>query len=100
MSERRHTPGPWYVSKSGTDRLIYADHQHAFDHAIVRNGGCDSETDANARLMAAAPELLAAVQAALPLVQLLAAKMNNPKNVADTTQAMFAVIENATGTAV
>ncbi len=57
----KHTPGPWHVSKSTMDRLIYADSEHAFDLAIVRDGGT-ADVDANARLIAAAPELLEAAQ--------------------------------------
>lgn len=41
-----HTPGPWHVGKAGMDRLVYADTEHAFDLAIVRNGGRDDETEA------------------------------------------------------
>lgn len=57
-----HTPGPWNVSKSSMDRLIYADSEHAFDLAIVRNGGSDANVEANARLIAAAPEMFAALK--------------------------------------
>ncbi len=57
-----HTPGPWHTGKSSLDRLIYADSEHAFDLAIVRNGGNDSEVDANANLIAASPEMLTALE--------------------------------------
>ena len=59
---KAHTPGPWHVSRSGIDRLVYADSEHAFDLAIVRSGGDDDEVNANARLIAAAPDLLAALK--------------------------------------
>jgi hypothetical protein len=59
-----HTPGPWHASKGGHDRLIYAESETAFDLAIVRGGGNDAETDANARLIAAAPDLRLACQRA------------------------------------
>lgn len=57
MSEK-HTPGPWNVGKASIDRLVYADSEPAFDLAIVRDGG-DNTVDANAKLIAAAPDLLA-----------------------------------------
>ena len=71
MSEAKHTPGPWNVGKTTMDRLIYADSEHAFDLAIVRNGGSDEETEANAALIAAAPDLLAACKTALDRFQAL-----------------------------
>ena len=55
-----HTPGPWKVgTKYATD--IYADRA---GHAIARtcNPQAEGESEANARLMAAAPELLLACQ--------------------------------------
>lgn len=52
----------------------------------------------DARLIAAAPELLEILEhRALPLVQLLAAKMNNPKQTADAIEAIFAIIAKAKG---
>ncbi len=57
-----HTPGPWHVGKAGMDRLIYADSEHAWDLAIVRNGGNDGETITNANLIAASPDLLVALR--------------------------------------
>ena len=56
----KHTPGPWKVgSKYPTD--IYADRA---GHAIAQtcNPQVDGECEANARLIAAAPELLLACQ--------------------------------------
>lgn len=90
--EVRHTPGPWTcgprgVSVYGPDNVRLA----ALDARLL------SQRQHNARLMAAAPDLLAALEAALPLVQLLAAKVNNPKQVADTTEAIFAALAKAKG---
>lgn len=72
-----HTPGPWNAGKAAgpagcQDRLIYADSEHAFDLAIVRNGGNDDETEANANLIAAAPELLQALRDSLESARLAA----------------------------
>lgn len=65
-----HTPGPWNVSKSSMARLIYADEEQAFDLAIVCNGGNDNQTDANANLIAAAPDMLAALQRCVSLLSI------------------------------
>lgn len=59
MSEHKHTPGPWkYVKSIG----VYAGDKWE----IVSFGSCSTEEGhANAQLIAAAPELLAALELAL-----------------------------------
>ena len=55
-----HTPGPWSVSKRATLRVIAHD-----DNTIASTGCTDNLRDqweANARLIAAAPDLLAALE--------------------------------------
>jgi hypothetical protein len=53
MSEE-HSPGPWMAIKSRKDVVVYAD-----SGRIVARTPCDYQLDeANARLIAAAPELL------------------------------------------
>lgn len=61
-----HTPGPYFVSKFGLDRVIHADESKgAFTIAIVRYGGHESKDQLNATalLFAAAPDMLAALEA-------------------------------------
>lgn len=61
--ETKHTPGPWKVSSYGTPHLkVFAnDGAHV---ASVNYGDVDMNTQAaNARLIAAAPELLEALSA-------------------------------------
>jgi hypothetical protein len=68
----QHTPGPWThqadstFSTLGDRRLVGA---NLISPGIVF-GGLGPETDANARLIAAAPELLAALKLAEPIVAL------------------------------
>jgi hypothetical protein len=59
MSEK-HTPGPWKVTGKGPYREIVA----AKDDAPIgyRTYGGDSEAQANAHLIATAPELLTALK--------------------------------------
>ena len=59
MSEQKHTPGPWkYVKSIG----VYAGDKWE----IVSFGSCSTEEGhANAQLIAAAPELLAALEVAV-----------------------------------
>lgn len=58
MSTSKHTPGPWRVCAACPSSVESADGVHT---ATIYSGGTAS-TDANARLIAAAPELLACVR--------------------------------------
>jgi len=66
--ESKHTPGPWRYSELGSEgAMIYPDYGDIRERgrAICRVDMRDTLTDfANARLIAAAPELLEAVEAA------------------------------------
>jgi hypothetical protein len=60
-----HTPGEWTTDRLDPEGIaIYADHRRI---ALV-NDEID-EVDANAKLIAAAPDLLAALKAALPYLE-------------------------------
>jgi hypothetical protein len=70
-NETKHTPGPWETARSHSGRNIYKQTQRDFDTKetrmlafLVRNEDYFpvEESDANARLIAAAPELLAALE--------------------------------------
>jgi hypothetical protein len=67
-----HTPGPWKVDAEGKDRYIVAQHETGeYTFALLRHGfgmsGSKQELEANARLIAAAPSLLAALEDLLDL---------------------------------
>jgi len=72
-----HTPGPWFMGQVGEDEYGFdscsigafdvsdrpvKDH---FEDSIAEVSGCNHDCAANARLIAAAPELLAACRLAL-----------------------------------
>ena len=58
-----HTPGPWTIQEQADGHLgIYQ------THALVATIRHKPEESANARLIAAAPDLLAALEACLPIV--------------------------------
>jgi len=68
MSESKHTPGPWHyedgpepIDQQMDTRSIHGPDNHGIPHAMVyddlKQGG---DIDANARLIAATPNLLAA----------------------------------------
>ena len=82
MSDTQHTPGPWRVNDT-----IY---RHSF-HIVDQEGAFVADTDrCNARLIAAAPELLAALQA-------VADYWAGGDVPADIDAAMRAAIAKATG---
>ena len=79
MSNAKHTQGPWRVG--GTEqRVIFADNGDVV--ARIACYGEQSETPeadkANARLIAAAPELLAALQWAVGFIDTYASKASGP----------------------
>jgi hypothetical protein len=66
MSNTKHTPGPWSKSLSKTRFNIHAPSFLRLATAWIRpEGGSLDEIEANARLIAAAPELLEALEAVL-----------------------------------
>ncbi|WP_288254055.1 hypothetical protein [uncultured Hydrogenophaga sp.] len=64
----QHTPGPWFVSKKNPLRVIESGPRALTLASAGTTGrgvtldGAQCEAEANARLIAAAPELLAALQ--------------------------------------
>lgn len=97
MSE--HTPGPWQVWYGGLDGDTYF--TIGSKYGDVSGVVCDyavpsprpsAEVRANARLIAAAPDLLAACQAALPYVEQM--PWPAPERVVD---AVRAAVAKATG---
>ena len=69
MTEAKHTPGPWVVGNRYTATGVYTTNGGlvANTHGAQRNFRRDEhiiEQDANARLIAAAPDMLEALRAA------------------------------------
>jgi hypothetical protein len=67
MTDTQHTPGPWVVYRGVQHQGEFIIHKDATDIAVTRlaNGDCN----ANARLIAAAPELLEVLGDILPWLQ-------------------------------
>lgn len=75
MTRAKHTPGPW-AFVAGVDGDLWVEGPDPAANVICdivgREGeGTGAEDEANARLIAAAPELLAACQAALSVGEAL-----------------------------
>lgn len=60
--EVKHTPGPWVVTRGGQSEPFSIE---ASTRTVALVKSCRNEADANARLIAAAPDLLAACEAML-----------------------------------
>lgn len=65
MTISKHTPGPWMACNAGTlwDYFVWSDAADKSVCNIDYSEQSAAEVEANARLIAAAPELLAALQA-------------------------------------
>jgi hypothetical protein len=106
MSEIQHLPGPWFVAET--------DDNEDYPETVIR--GMDGAAgvavaidfakmpgvrEANARLISAAPELLAAAQIALTYIEAVCFNTPNPKkrnNYADAASQIRAAIAKATET--
>lgn len=66
MSEVEHTPGPWVAKGIGGPNLCVTDgdSRYVVDRFVLGSRATE-EHEANARLIAAAPDLLAALQAVM-----------------------------------
>jgi hypothetical protein len=69
-TEAKHTPGPWAVhpSKARVDAFVGGAPLPVCELLWPTDQRSEAETEANARLIAAAPELLAACKAMLVLL--------------------------------
>lgn len=65
MADVKHTPGPWEIFRPDDSGFLGIDGNGGKDSVVIYDdyGGIKSEADA--RLIAAAPDLLAACEAAL-----------------------------------
>lgn len=91
----KHTPGPWVVVRAGNSTLIRSDSQRGYFAKI--EGACagahGAEGEANARLIAAAPDLLEALKKALPLLE----EHIRGRSVTEAIEAAEAAIAKAEG---
>lgn len=93
MSENKHTPGPWHVDAH--TNVMATGGMVAFPGIAA---GFDQA--ANARVIAAAPDLLAACELGIRYLEAVCFNTRNPKqrkNYADAASLMRAAIAKATG---
>jgi hypothetical protein len=69
VESTRHTPGPWLREKrSATDAILAGEHVTVIAEVYGRSSGHNETCIANARLIAAAPDLLEACRGARPYI--------------------------------
>lgn len=102
----KHTPGPWKATRRYPNAFqVFADNVHIceIDHWGVRQTDLTSdlkpegEPEANARLIAAAPELLEGCKAMLPLVDGLWRQLGESEECARAVESARAAITKAMG---
>jgi hypothetical protein len=99
MSEQTHTPGPWFTSQPHGTIYIEARLQGSTLQEVAACGPTETEgqREANARLIAAAPELLAALQYALDALAHCAADQGFSTMQSKAAQMANAAIRKAGG---
>jgi hypothetical protein len=95
-----HTPGPWNMVEASGGWLIGPRETDGPDYVgdvhRLAKGRSDEESEANARLIATAPELLRALRDALPFINCRECELHNPY-VEDIRDAARAAIAKARG---
>lgn len=94
-----HTPGPWRTTTAYDDPAVID-----YDGRIIAMAVMDEDDPqeletivANARLLAAAPELLAACREAVSAITYLLSNDDDDPNYADTLNTLAAAISKAEG---
>jgi len=90
MSKAKHTKGPWVAVELPT---VFAVKSSDGNIASIQRGSNPDQKQANARLIAAAPDLLDALQRLVPVNDIKAA----PEAYAQEWHEALAVIDKATG---
>lgn len=87
----KHTPGPWHIDDASYGQIVCS---RTSDVAVVRNTG-GLPHHGNARLIAAAPELLEALRDALAAMEHMGDVMNGMDIVTDEDEAHFPAFAKA-----
>lgn len=75
----KHTPGPWSTGEGKAHIVIYAPDGYAVADAMTYHGKRQADTEANARLIAAAPDLLAVLRTAVKNLEFAVHALQAPK---------------------
>jgi hypothetical protein len=92
----QHTPGPWHVGVRQAEKIVYDSTGWAVANATVYHGENDIEqVNANARLIAAAPDLLDALQR-IAAGEVMTGNFNHAETVHEYQKLARAAIAKAT----
>lgn len=96
MTKAQHTPGPWKAVGENQDIIVPADAQPPYTDRIagiyIYYSERKGEGEANARLIAAAPELLESLESIICITDLREHNKNRPGG-------LFELLRDAAGTA-
>lgn len=83
MTKTAHTPGPWEAEpmEDGCSVAYRINDAHGYEIGVTSGRDGESEEAANARLIAAAPDMLAALKECLPLFDMVTALDDHGSNV-------------------
>ena len=84
MDKPGYTPGPWKATRSNPAEgydcwWITANHRNNFEKDLATVAGGASTSEANARLIAAAPEMFEALRALIDAIDTGNLEMNSPE---------------------
>jgi hypothetical protein len=98
--QTKHTPGPWYVANGKDDRYIRHEYSDLCvariedgGHAVLRNQIPQPQQSANARLIAAAPALYAALKRAVATMEMMHGSNAEPSDLTAINIARAAIDE-------
>jgi hypothetical protein len=103
----QHTPGPWHMGMGNGDGSVFAESGRTrlenggttlYPIAQVNGGWRTTEDEANARLIAAAPEMFELLYTVLPYIEMLELDQTyKPKTVAALTRRIRDTLDRAEG---
>lgn len=69
MSEQKHTPGPWEIQSQGPTEQVYVIDNPRISFVCRMEEGTQEQKKVNARLIAAAPEMLESLRDTCRIIQ-------------------------------
>ena len=92
----KHTPGQWYSQENGRDTYIYREGEGKHTQCMVgKVSKSQNEYEANAKLIAAAPDMLEALNFMVGFRNILEPFLNSNRSEQADGDSPFNVIENA-----
>lgn len=101
MTHTKHTPGPWHFTSESTQWHYIHSYENGIVAEVRKRSNTNEEGEANARLIAAAPKMLAALEDACFLLNKCGINWKEAASMADSMKRSAtdarAIIAEATG---